>query len=191
MFAAARRANEIAEQGRQFDENTVAEQKRVAKVEEDQRLANAEDQKAKDRGKQVADAAKKIHDSNMAAWEKDHPSAQMALAEENIPAIIRELVEEGFTSHDTVIAVRAGRKIHAIGGEMAIPIILGYTHDRRVVVSDWAKAWYKHYNPGALFDKIESDRKRTADVQSQPSPTPAAAAKLPSPPVAKAASPRP
>lgn len=83
-------------------------------------------------------------------------AAQMALMEkEDITLVINELVNKGFTSHNNGVAVSSGRKIYNLYGERAIPVVLKYVHDDRVIVADWARKWYNHYSPGAILGRIE------------------------------------
>jgi len=89
----------------------------------------------------------------------------MAQEEAATKKVICELVEQGFTK-DNETALATGRKIYAIGGEAARPIILSYTHDSRVDVAYWATAWYDRYNSGALLDKIEHRDSASAETNS-------------------------
>lgn len=107
------------------------------------------------------DAEARVFNSNFDTW-LNHPpmedEAQLSLLPER-EKVIQRLVGENFTSHDRAVLARIGRKIWDIGGEAAIPIVLEFVKDPRVVVAENAKLWYKHYSPKAILDKIEKNSK--------------------------------
>jgi predicted small lipoprotein YifL len=110
--------------------------------------------------------AEKVFKSNFDTW-MNHPpmvnEAQLSLASEH-ERVIKQLVDEYFTSHDPAILSRIGRKIWDIGGEASIPIVLSFANDPRVVVAENVRLWYKHYNPKAILDKIE---KNSSDITKE------------------------
>jgi len=95
--------------------------------------------------------------SNKETWQH-HPElenrAQLELVKDQAK-LIRLMIEENFTNYNPEAVALAGNMIHRIGGESAIPIVLEYKNDPRVIVSENVRWWYKQYCPGAIDDRIE------------------------------------
>ena len=110
--------------------------------------------------------------SNMESWnhkELENP-AQLRLAPE-YEVVVKQLIESNFTSYDERVVERASRKIWDIAGDRATAIIVEYTNDPRVVVSENARAWYHQYCPKGILDRIDgTQRQRVAPPTSSATP---------------------
>ena len=156
--------------------------RKTDKPKQDDRAAILREQRVADMAKQV-EALKKTETpqavspqeafrSNMESW--SHPTlenpAQLRLAPD-YEVVVKSLIESNFTSYDSHVVERASRKIWDIAGDRAVSIILEYTNDPRVVVSENAKAWYHQYCPKGILDRIDgTQRQRVAPPTSATPP---------------------
>jgi len=81
-------------------------------------------------------------------------AAQLALAPKWEDAV-RVLIRDNFSSQDPKVLAPVGRQIWNLGGDRATAVVLEFVRHSNVVVAQNAQLWYKHYNPGALLNKLE------------------------------------